>query len=90
MLKRSCFPKRIVGVREGFELGLWALMMLTMMMMIEKSLKRPFYQVQAGRCLRSRDASCTYKLFLRCRKGHVLFVPHANLNLRIGRTIIRT
>lgn len=45
VLKRSWFPKSIVGVREGFELGVWALMM------IGKSLKRPFYQVQAGRCL---------------------------------------
>lgn len=42
-LKRGWFPKRIVGVREGFELGVWALMMLTMMMMmvmIGKSSKR--------------------------------------------------
>lgn len=32
MLKRSWFPKRIVGLREGFEPGVWALMMLTMML----------------------------------------------------------
>lgn len=66
MLKGSWLSTRIVGVRGGFELEVWALMMLTMMiMMIRKPLKRPLCQVQAGRCLESRDASCACKLFLR-------------------------
>lgn len=66
MLKGSWLSKRIVGVRGGFEPEVCALMMLTMMMMMTRnSLKRLLCQVQAGRCLGSRDASCAYKLFLR-------------------------
>lgn len=54
MLEGSWFPKRTVGVRASFELGVWVLkilMMLTMMMMIRKSLKRPCRQDQADKCL---------------------------------------